>query len=64
MKHIQKFDNSFKCIIIILILILILYNSKQFLYNYKYDKYNNWTEKVIYKGDTPKVIVERELVYF
>lgn len=35
-----------------------------YTYEYKYDSTDNWIEKIFFMDDTPKIIVERELVYY
>ena len=34
------------------------------VFEYYYDKNNNWTKKITYKNEVPKFIVEREIIYF
>jgi hypothetical protein len=33
-------------------------------FEYKYDKYNNWIEKIIYKDGKPQYIIERSIQYW
>ena len=45
------------------------YNSDSSLkertvFEYYYDKNNNWTKKITYKNEVPKSIIEREIIYF
>ena len=37
--------------------------SDKLSYTYIYDEENNWIEKVEFKNDNPKIIVQREIQY-
>lgn len=39
-------------------------NKRNIFYRYNYDQKGNWIEKIEYKNDVPKVIIEREIEYY
>ncbi len=38
--------------------------DKEFRYEYKYDKENNWTQQIEFNNDEPVLVTEREIEYY
>lgn len=39
-------------------------SGEEYVFNYEYDKHDNWIKRITYKGETPLYIEEREIEYY